>query len=185
MANRLAYNVIVCTTPEECAVSTSFSEAVFASGIYALGVSNDFIGNRVAHWQNTIFTPGSFDPRGNGVAWGKVCTVHHAFGVFRGQVTHGGGRFGLYLDNQYPRKVRRDADGYLLPGEDCAEFAADGSDNGLLAIIEDSIEYHSIFVGHYTLGDVQFKNLTSFYNSHAMYWKVMMQCMRHTAQSAE
>ncbi|KAJ1626510.1 hypothetical protein T492DRAFT_910036 [Pavlovales sp. CCMP2436] len=172
MNNTFARNVIVCTTAEECAVSTSFSEAVFASGIYMLGMSNDLIENRVAHWQNTIFTPGSFDPQGKGMAWGKVCTLHSPFGKIKGQVTHGGARFGLYLDNQYPRNVERDENGFVSDWASCDEFKADGTDNGKLAIVEDSLEYHSIFVGHYTLGDVQFKNFVSVWNSHAMYWKV-------------
>mmetsp|Transcript_24667 Transcript_24667/g.77520 ORF Transcript_24667/g.77520 Transcript_24667/m.77520 type:complete len:100 (-) Transcript_24667:91-390(-) len=40
------------------------------------------------------------------------------------------------------------------------------------AYLQDSLEYHSVFVGHYTLGDVAFRGLISVYNLHSMYWKV-------------
>lgn len=92
--------MLLCATIAECMVDTSFTSAVFASAIYVLGMSNDLVGNRVASWQNTIFTPGSHFPLGNGAAWGKVCTVHLPFGRLDGLVTHGAGRFGIYLDNQ-------------------------------------------------------------------------------------
>ena len=39
----------------------------------------------------------------------------------------------------------------------CDWHKADGSDNGVLNVIEDSLEYHSTFVGHYTLGDIAFR----------------------------
>ena len=78
-----------------------------AVGIYLHGMSNDFVDNRVANWQNTIFSPGGTVPFGKGGAWGKICPRHAPFGVWRGQVTHGGARLGLYLDNQYPRDLDR------------------------------------------------------------------------------
>ena len=67
-------------------------------------MTNDLIDNRVANWQNTIFTPGSHDPHGRGAATGRVCTVHSPFGRIEGQVTHGGLRFGIYLDSRPPAR---------------------------------------------------------------------------------
>ena len=79
-------------------------------------MTNDLIGNHVSNWQNTIFTPGSHDPFGQGAAWGKVCTVHSPFGIIDGQVTHGGARFGMYL-------VRRAASTLTSPDHSLPRFA--------------------------------------------------------------
>ena len=170
--NQIVQNVIMCRTADECRVDTNFEVATFASGIYMIGMTNDLIGNHVSNWQNTIFTPGAGTSGGKGAAWGKVCARHYPFGRIEDTVTHGGDRFGLYLDNQYPRNVEVDANGYLTNHDSCNEFKPDGTDNGKLTVVRRSLEYHNSFIGHYTLGDVSFDNYIAVYSHHSMYWKV-------------
>eukprot|EP00937_MAST-01D_sp_MAST-1D-sp2_P007037 g7037.t1 len=148
MNNTISENALTCDSIATCKTDRQ-------TGIYLLGMQNDLLYNRVSGYQNTIFTPGSHAPNGNGVAWGKVCTVHTPYGIIRGNVGHNGGRFGIYPDNQYPRNVRLDADGYADLAT-CGEFKPDGSDNGAVPphAIEDSLEFHQLFVGQYTMGDV-------------------------------
>lgn len=54
------------------------------------------------------------------------------------------------LDNQYPRKVKRDEDGYVSDMSTCDEFDREGQDNGLLNVIEDCIDYNKCahFLAH-------------------------------------
>ena len=67
------------------------------SGIWALSVTNDFIGNRVVNQYNGIFTQTSLFPEGRGAAAGKVCTQHAPLGTFKRNVCHSNERFGFYL----------------------------------------------------------------------------------------
>jgi hypothetical protein len=87
-------------------------------------------------------------------------------------VTHDGARFGIYFDNQFSRNVSLDADGKLLNNDrtSCAEFTSSGSDNGFLTVIEDSLEYHQLFLGQYSLGDFQYKGLVTVNSGANMYW---------------
>ena len=77
-------------------------------------MTNDFIGNRMAGYEHGAWFPGGAKYHGKGAALHKVCPQHQAFRKFQGNVFHDSGRFGLYLDNQYPRKLIRDADGFVV-----------------------------------------------------------------------
>eukprot|EP00937_MAST-01D_sp_MAST-1D-sp2_P000340 g340.t1 len=161
MNNTLSNNVAFCSTYLTCKVLRE-------TGLYMLGMNNHLLRNRIALYQNTFFTPGG--GQGQGPAWGKVCPRHMPFGNIVGNVGHGGGRFGMYLDNQYPRQVAQDSDGYVDKST-CDEYKPDGTDNGQLSLVQDALEYHQLFMGQYTLGDIQFLRYTSVNNNHAMYWK--------------
>ncbi|EOD07184.1 hypothetical protein EMIHUDRAFT_198514 [Emiliania huxleyi CCMP1516] len=166
-------NVVVCTAWDVCHVDTAITDAVFASGIYLHGMSNDFVDNRVANWQNTIFSPGGTVPFGKGGAWGKICPRHAPFGVWRGHTSAVGSTEWCTVDNTWQPcgGFLRDWEELFRGPNSCDWHKADGSDNGVLNVIEDSLEYHSTFVGHYTLGDIAFDRMISVYNGHSMYWK--------------
>lgn len=93
------------------------------------------------------------------------------FGKFQGNVNHDCWRYGLYLDNQYPRNVVRDENGHVKSG--CQAFTADGKDNGVsqAAVIEDEFDWHNMFVGQYSAGDIMYLRYVSVNNGHSMYWK--------------
>lgn len=133
---------------------------------------NKFLHNHVSCYQNTFFSPGGCC--GNGFAWGEVCPNNTPFKEFKGQVTHSGGRFGIYFDNQYSRNVTFDSDGKLvnLDRSVCDATRPDGTDNGFLSVIDQSIEWHQLFIGQYSLGDFQYKNYTCVNSGTCMYWKV-------------
>jgi hypothetical protein len=134
-------------------------------------MTNDVIGNHVAGHYNCLWTPGIMRWNGHGAAVNKVCPRHSPFGIIRGNVNHDCQRFGLYLDNQYPRNLKRDSNGMLLDHSSCDEFTSDGRDNGVVNEVRDEFDYHNDMVGQYTLGDVQFINYTGINNIHNMYWK--------------
>ena len=68
----------------------------------------------MAGYEHGAWFPGGAKYHGKGAALHKVCPQHQAFRKFQGNVFHDSGRFGLYLDNQYPRKLIRDADGFVV-----------------------------------------------------------------------
>jgi len=144
--------------------------AAFA-GIYLVGMTNDLIGNHVVGYENGIWTPGSALPAGQGVASRRVCPQYTPFGTIRGNVNHDCIRFGLYVDNQHPRNIRRDSHGYVTGG--CGAFTEDGTDNGVVPanVIEDEFDWHNMFVGGYANGDISYVRYTSVNNAHGMYWK--------------
>ena len=138
------------------------------SGIWALSVTNDFIGNRVVNQYNGIFTQTSLFPEGRGAAAGKVCTQHAPLGTFKGNVCHSNERFGFYLDNNFPRKIKRSvaSNGFRDPDDfsawrawdrtgSCDALTADGRDNGAVGYVEDQLEMGNSFSGQYEVGDVQ------------------------------
>eukprot|EP00930_Biecheleria_cincta_P056436 TRINITY_DN42567_c0_g1_i1.p1 TRINITY_DN42567_c0_g1~~TRINITY_DN42567_c0_g1_i1.p1 ORF type:complete len:863 (-),score=115.76 TRINITY_DN42567_c0_g1_i1:230-2818(-) len=172
MNNTISSNVVICSKWQKCKVEWQNKREQYA-GIYLVGMTNDLVGNRVAGWYHGFWTPGAKYPRGQGFAYGKVCPQHSPFGLLRRNVVHDCERFGFYLDNQYPRNIKRDADGYVTDMSSCNEFTADGKDNGLVPanLVEDQLDWHNVFVGHYSLGDVSFVRYTSVNNQHAMYWK--------------
>ena len=137
------------------------------AGIFLIGMTNDLIGNRVVGHENGIWTNGAARAHGHGKAAGKVCVMNAPFGVIRGNVNHDCRRFGVYPDNQHPRMLKRDADGYVTDWASCDEFTSDGGDNGVSPanVIEDSFEWHNMFVGAYALGDMQYRNLVSVNNA--------------------
>ncbi|CAE8721049.1 unnamed protein product [Polarella glacialis] len=172
MYNTISGNVIICSWWEKCSVRWLGKEGQVA-GLYLIGMTNHFIENRIAGYENGIWTVGSIAQNGQGMALNKVCPQHTPFGTFRGNVNHDCQRFGLYLDNQYPRNLERDNDGFVTDMGTCAEFTAEGRDNGVVPanVIEDEFDWHNMFVGQYSMGDIAFVNLVSVNNAHAMYWK--------------
>jgi len=144
-------------------------------GIYAVGMTNDIIGNHIVGHQHGLFTPGNLHHLGQGEAYGKVCPKHLPYGIFRGNVNHDCSYFGTYTDNQYPRNVgERDEDGYVIDMDKCwQEVTADGTDNGVVPAskVEDGFDWHNDFVGQYTAGDISFIRFTAAACNTGMYWK--------------
>eukprot|EP00440_Ansanella_granifera_P037063 gb/GFBE01040220.1/.p1 GENE.gb/GFBE01040220.1/~~gb/GFBE01040220.1/.p1 ORF type:complete len:1500 (+),score=225.46 gb/GFBE01040220.1/:1-4500(+) len=171
MDNTISRNVVICTDYRKCKVDWVSGNSVQTAGIFLIGMSNNMIENRVVNYENGIWTPGSFRGNGRGRATNKVCPQFHPFGEWRGNVCHDNARFGLYLDNQFPRRLERDEDGYVVNRESCKWFTPDGRDNGFVNEIRDEFNWHNIYVGQYAMGDIQFINFTSVNNAHAMYWK--------------
>lgn len=172
MDNTLSRNVMICSDYRKCKVDWVSGLGTQTAGIFLIGMSNNIIENRIVHYENGIWTPGSFRGDGRGAAASKVCPQFHPFGEWRGNVCHDNARFGLYLDNQYPRNLERDADGYVVNNrESCKWFTPDGRDNGVVNEVRDEFNWHNVFVGQYAIGDIQFVNYTSVNNGHAMYWK--------------
>ena len=71
--------------------------------------------------------------------------------------------------------MQLDDDGYVTDDATCDAFDEHGNDNGKLTVIEDSLEWHNLFVGQYTLGDIQFKNFININSMIGLYWKVRHQ----------
>jgi hypothetical protein len=152
------------------------------SGLWALSITNHFIGNRLINHYNAFFTQTSAFPNARGVAAGKVCTVNAPFGTFSNNVCHSNWRFGFYLDNSMPRQLSRTvaSNGYVTdiaacssnPSScSCSEFKPDGTDNGQVGIVADQVDWFSDFVGCYELGDIQLLRFQSFNNLKNWYWK--------------
>jgi len=191
MNNTISENAIVCmhrvppdainpNKPAEHCQHDLFNEPGRLGGIFAIGMTNNFIGNRVVNMENGIWFKGSADPNGRGKAAGRICTRHAPFGKIRGNVCHDNRRFGMYPDSQLPRNVRRDENGMLPQRADgatdwssCSELTADGHDNGVQPanLIEDQLDYHNLFVGQYDLGDVEYRRYMGINNAHCMYYK--------------
>jgi len=172
MNSTISSNVVICSSWEKCNIRWQQKVDQFAA-IYLVGMTNDLIENRVVGWYYGIWSPGMKWSRGQGYAHGRVCPQYSPFGIIRGNVVHDCNRFGFYLDNQYPRNIQRDSNGYVTDMSTCDEFTANGQDNGIVPanLVEDQFDWHNTFVGHYSLGDVSFVRYTSVNNHHAMYWK--------------
>ena len=69
---------------------------------------------------------------GKGAAAGMVCTQHAPFLEINGNVFHDNQRFGMYPDNQSPRDLERDENGFVVREGNqmpsCKRFKPDGSD---------------------------------------------------------
>merc|ERR1740139_1477592 len=171
MDNTFSSNVAICTWWQVCAVDWVGGVASQNAGVLWFGMKNNLIANRVVGYENAWWTPGAMRPFGVGKARGKVCTEHTPFGEIRDNVFHDNARFGMYLDNQFPRKLNLDDDGFLADKRSCDPFTADGKDNGVVSEIHNQFDWHNTFVGMYAAGDLQFVNYTSVNNGHTMYWK--------------
>ncbi|CAE7249476.1 Cemip2 [Symbiodinium sp. CCMP2592] len=172
MFNTISNNVIICSVHSKC--STPWDVQLDnAAGIYMIGMTNNLIENRVAGFENCIWTHGSIYLNGQGAALGKVCPQNTPFGIFRGNVCHDNNRFGIYLDNQRPRNLERDGNGFVADMGTCGEFTTDGRDNGVTPanVIEDQFDWHNDFVGQYSMGDIAFLRFVSVNNAHDLYWK--------------
>eukprot|EP00933_Yihiella_yeosuensis_P025705 TRINITY_DN19943_c0_g1_i1.p1 TRINITY_DN19943_c0_g1~~TRINITY_DN19943_c0_g1_i1.p1 ORF type:complete len:922 (-),score=111.75 TRINITY_DN19943_c0_g1_i1:29-2410(-) len=172
MHNQISRNVVICESFEVCRVPWQGHTERHA-GIFLIGMTNDLLENRVAGHENCIWTQGSAAQIGQGAAKGRVCPQFSPFGLIKGNVCHDNRRFGLYLDNQHPRRLLRDSNGMLIDVNSCEEFTKDGKDNGVnpANVVEDEFDWHNEFVGQYTMGDVEYRRYVSVNNFHGMYWK--------------
>eukprot|EP00122_Pirum_gemmata_P007993 Pgem_evm1s7355 len=172
MYNVIRRNVIVSQNVKRSKIPWQ-GFPVKEGGIFMVGVTNDVVENRVAGMEHGLWTVGGVFGNGRQKAEGKICPQFHQFGTFKGNVFHDNERFGIYLDNQYPREVERDENGYVTNFDSCKEFKKDGSDNGVKPAnkVENGLDYHNMFVGQYTLGDIKYKNYTFINNHNQMYWK--------------
>eukprot|EP00931_Biecheleriopsis_adriatica_P004358 TRINITY_DN106040_c0_g1_i1.p1 TRINITY_DN106040_c0_g1~~TRINITY_DN106040_c0_g1_i1.p1 ORF type:complete len:1261 (+),score=170.66 TRINITY_DN106040_c0_g1_i1:87-3869(+) len=183
MDNMISNNVIVCSSWDDdrrtpmCRIDWQGGDFRHG-GIYAVGKANSFVGNHIAGWSFSIFTPsGGHQTFGAGEALMKVCTKHTPIREVRGNVAHNNGGSGIYLDNQYPRDLKMDSHGYVSNAYDeCTdpgnEFTREGQDRGLKMIVKDEFEFfnHAGAV-HYTLGDIGFENLVTVRCGNSVYWK--------------
>ena len=103
-------NVVVCSTWLTC-------KSARETGIYAIGMHNRFVDNRVAGWYNTFFSPGTHQPQGNGLAWGRACPQMTPFLEFRGQVT-----VSSFVRSSISWSVGRSVGRSLLLAADCSSF---------------------------------------------------------------
>eukprot|EP00927_Polykrikos_kofoidii_P025548 TRINITY_DN2292_c0_g1_i5.p1 TRINITY_DN2292_c0_g1~~TRINITY_DN2292_c0_g1_i5.p1 ORF type:complete len:1175 (-),score=137.28 TRINITY_DN2292_c0_g1_i5:107-3631(-) len=172
MHNVIQNNAIICSWWEKCSV-TWLGNVNQVAGIFLIGMTNDLIGNHVAGHENCVWTNGAARASGHGAALNRVCTMHAPFGRIAGNVNHDCHRFGFYPDNQHPRKLQRDSDGFVTDMSSCGEFTAEGKDNGVdpANLVEDEFDWHNMFVGAYHMGDVRFERFTSVNNNAPLYWK--------------
>jgi len=171
MNNTFSANAVICTWWQKCSVDWVGGVSSQGGGAFWIGMSNNMIGNHIVGYENAWWTPGSFRGNGQGRAANRVCPIFHPFGEIRDNVFHDNARFGMYLDNQFPRNIKRDDDGFLTDKASCNTFTADGRDNGVVSEIHNQFDWHNTFVGMYASGDLQFVNYTSVNNGHAFYWK--------------
>mmetsp|Transcript_117680 Transcript_117680/g.377616 ORF Transcript_117680/g.377616 Transcript_117680/m.377616 type:complete len:988 (+) Transcript_117680:2-2965(+) len=171
MNNIISNNVLICSFWTVCAVPWLGKVSGLGAGIFLIGMTNDLLYNRVIGYDQGLYTPGSAFQNGQGAAWGKVCPQNMPFGTFRGNVCHDNPRYGIYLDNQYPRNLKRDINGYVVGG--CPQFDENGKDNGVTPpnLIEDHFDWHNTFNGQYSMGDISYVRYISVNNGHSMYWK--------------
>ena len=150
-------------------------------GLFWFGMTNNALGNRVIGHEHGMWTRNTGN--GKGAASGKVCTQHAPFLQIEGNVFHDCQRFGMYPDNQHPRDLVRDEDGYvryvfgarnsvtnwsiiLSDWSSCNYFKEDGSDNGYTSFIKNHFDWHVMFVGQYSVGDISYEGLKSVNNAH-------------------
>eukprot|EP00928_Gymnodinium_smaydae_P064950 TRINITY_DN4816_c0_g1_i1.p1 TRINITY_DN4816_c0_g1~~TRINITY_DN4816_c0_g1_i1.p1 ORF type:complete len:1034 (-),score=94.12 TRINITY_DN4816_c0_g1_i1:368-3340(-) len=172
MHNIISNNAIICSWWEKCSVTWQ-NHVNQVAGIFLIGMTNDVIGNHVAGHENCIWTNGGARANGHGAALGKVCVMHAPFGRIKGNVNHDCHRFGLYPDNQNPRMIKRDSNGFVTDWESCKAYTADGRDNGANPpnVIEDEFDYHNMFVGAYDMGNIRLERFVSVNNHASLYWK--------------
>ena len=154
-------------------------------------MTNNAIRNRVIGHEHGMWTRNTGN--GKGAANGKICTQHAPFLEIDGNVFHDCQRFGMYPDNQHPRDLIRDEDGYIRFGlkildqnmifgladqsqtktilsdwNSCKYFKEDGSDNGFTSFVKNHFDWHVMFVGQYNVGDISYVGLKSVNNAHGL-----------------
>ena len=191
MHNTFQDNVAIChdevfEAPECKAAGTDndFADNIQQTGFWALSVSNDFIGNRMAGHYNALFTQTTAFPMGRGAAQQKVCTHQSSFRKMEGNVQHSNWKFGFYLDSNEPRHTNRDvaSNGWVRDIDNmynpnawcsCDEFTPLGEDNGAVAIAADTTDYFNLFVGQYDVLDVQYLRHNSVNNGEFLSSRVL------------
>jgi len=179
MDNMISNNVVVCSSwdPDrstaKCRIDWQGGDFRHG-GIYLVGKTNSLVGNHIVGWTFSVFTPsGGQTGAGQGEAVGKVCPQFMPIREIRRNVAHNNGGSGIYLDNQYPRNIEVDDDGFVKNMGKCSqEFTYEGYDNGAGMVVEDEFEwYNHAGAVHYSLGDIGFKNLTTIRCGNSVYWK--------------
>jgi len=183
MYNRVLYNVAVCpwalNGPKSgCTIpGTDNGQAdtgLNQSGLWALSFTNYVIGNRaVNHFNGMLYQSQGF-PNGRGAVDGKLCPDNQAILHMEGNTFHGHGRFGTYLlVSIFPKNTDRvlATNGVITDRTTCNAFDASGNDRGLPQQVRYNVDYDNVFVGQYSLGDVQHAYHTSIHNNELMYWK--------------
>ena len=154
-----------CTVPgtDNAEADTSLNQA----GLWALPARNHYVGNRFANSFNGLFVQSNFDGGdGRGLANGRQCTEHQAFGRVRFNVNHGHGRFGTYfLGPNFPRRLQRSltSNGHTNLST-CQGFTVDGDDAGWPLRVVQNVDYDNVFVGQYDAGDLQYADHVSMRN---------------------
>jgi len=168
----------ICPEARRGCTYDMFNQGGRLGGFFVIGMTNDFIRNRVVNMENCFWFKGTADPAGRGHAAGKVCPVHVPLGRIRGNVCHDNRRFGMYLDSQQPRMLPRDENGFVAdihdPTSSCFnEVTPTGHDAGVVPanLVEDELDWHNEFVGQYILTDVRYVRYVGINNMHCMYWK--------------
>jgi len=183
--NTFAYNVNICHEKDGCilrgATVHSRADEAEQAGMWFQSATNHIMYNRVGNHKHAIFFDGAIAGSGRGFAAGKVCNAHDEYGIVRGNVSHSCNLFGIYFHTMWPRKVRRSiaSNGMVEDMEDCKAgrwcscdaLKPDGSDNGAVAVIEDSLDYSNNWSGGYGYGDHQWKGFHVINNLHGIYWK--------------
>lgn len=188
MYNRIRYNVLVCpwaqtTTPGQperyaCSVpgtdngqaDTSLNQAA----IWGLSFSNYVIGNRGANSFNGMLYQGQGFENGRQTSQDNFCANTQMIGRLEGNTFHGHGRFGTYLlVSVFPKNSDRtlDTNGLIVNKNTCAAFDEKGDDRGLPQVVSYNVDYSNVFVGQYSLGDIQYRHHTSIFNNNLIYWK--------------
>eukprot|EP01097_Dermamoeba_algensis_P002778 TRINITY_DN2100_c0_g1_i1.p1 TRINITY_DN2100_c0_g1~~TRINITY_DN2100_c0_g1_i1.p1 ORF type:complete len:1249 (-),score=295.24 TRINITY_DN2100_c0_g1_i1:103-3849(-) len=183
MNNQILYNVMICPWSlngdrEGCTIPGTDNEQADTSlnqaGIWALSFTNYMIGNRAANSFNGMLYQAQGFPIGRGLVDGKLCPDNQLVGHTEGNTFHGHGRFGTYfLVSIYPKKTDRSIDfnGIVRDRGTCAAFDGDGNDRGVPHTIIGNVDYDNVFVGQYSLGDIQYRNHASLNNLNLIYWK--------------
>jgi len=115
MNNTFTENVMICSDINKCKFAGNEwqgGSGVKEGGLFWFGMSNNAIGNRVIGHEHGMWTRNTGN--GKGAAAGRVCTAHAPFGEINHNVFHDNQRFGMYTDNQQPRDIQRDQDGFVI-----------------------------------------------------------------------
>ena len=86
MNNTISNNVGICNRDDHCASRGLHWQDNGEGGIYGYGMTNDFIGNRMAGHELGMWMPGAQKGNGKGNAEGKVCPQHSPFGKSKSRI---------------------------------------------------------------------------------------------------
>ena len=105
------------------------------------GMNSDVIGNHVAGNENGLWAQGQSQGMGRqkGFSLGRICPQFVPFGKIQGNVFHDCRRFGLYVDFQWPRNVKQNADGFTNekkfdPEPSCSAFTCNNQETNFYSL---------------------------------------------------
>lgn len=180
MENDILGNVNICPVQGACrqtGTDNPESDDITQSGIWAVSLSNNFVGNRMVNHLNGFSGKASPFPDGRGFAQNFECPQHSAFGNISSNVFHSNQNYGMNLNGQFPRNVDRSVASnglvtdIIWPLSSCDALTATGQDNGRTAVIQNQLEFGNAFSGATSLGDVQFLNLRVINSAEALFWQ--------------